>query len=161
MRAAHVAITLALLGMGAPPLAAQSARDSVKATVQEFFRSMTARDSAAARRVLLEEDGSYWAVAQSPKGFFAERRTNAAYLANLGKPGPTLLERGWDPTILVHGSIATLWTPYDFHVDGKFSHCGVDAFTLVRSDTGWKIATVVYTIERDGCAPSPLGPPVP
>ena len=49
--------------------------------------------------------------------------------------------------------------PYDFHRDGEFSHCGVDAFTLVRTESGWKISGGVYTVETEGCAPSPLGPP--
>jgi hypothetical protein len=131
----------------------------VRATVQEFFRTMTARYSAGARRTLLEPDGQYWASGTSPQGPWVQRRTNAPYLESLGKPGPRWQERIWDPTILVHGRLATLWAPYDFHIDGTFSHCGVDAFTLFRTNEGWKIATVAYTVEQEGCAPSPLGPP--
>ena len=52
-----------------------------------------------------------------------------------------------------------VWAPYDFHVNGAFSHCGVDVFSLVRTAEGWRIAAVAYTVEREGCAPSPLGPP--
>jgi hypothetical protein len=70
-----------------------------------------------------------------------------------------LLERMWTPVVRVQGAIATLWTPYDFHVDGRFSHCGVDTATLLRTGGGWRIAALVYTVQRTGCAPSPLGPP--
>jgi hypothetical protein len=35
----------------------------------------------------------------------------------------------------------------------------VDAFDLVKTPEGWKIAGGVYTVERTGCPPSPLGPP--
>jgi hypothetical protein len=52
-----------------------------------------------------------------------------------------------------------VWTPYDFHIDGEFSHCGIDAFNMVRTDEGWKIASIVWTVERTGCENSPLGPP--
>jgi hypothetical protein len=38
-------------------------------------------------------------------------------------------------------------------------HCGVDAFDLVETPEGWKIAGGVYTVEMEGCAPSPLGAP--
>jgi hypothetical protein len=69
-----------------------------------------------------------------------------------------MLERMWDARVLIHGRIAVLWTPYDFHRDGKFSHCGVDAFSLVKTDDGWKIAGFIYTVEPEGCRPSPLGP---
>jgi len=64
----------------------------------------------------------------------------------------------WEPTVLVHGPLAVVWAAYDFHRNKTFSHCGVDAFTLLRSPTGWKIATVSYTTEATGCKPSPLGP---
>jgi hypothetical protein len=64
----------------------------------------------------------------------------------------------WDPDVRIHGAIAVVWTRYDFWVDGKFSHCGVDAFDLVKTAEGWRIAGGVYTVERTGCPPSPLGP---
>jgi len=160
MRGVRRGLALVLLVCGAPDLRAQTAADSVRATVQEFFRTMTARDSAGARRVLLD-DGVMWSMRESDKGFDMWRRTNAEYVASLGKPGEKWLERMWQPTVLVHGRVATLWTAYDFHVNGKFSHCGVDAITLVRTDAGWRIASFVYTVEETGCAPSPLGAPQP
>ena len=46
---------------------------------------------------------------------------------------------------------------YDFWTDGKFSHCGIDAFELIKTVDGWKIAGGTYTIEAN-CGPSPLGP---
>jgi ketosteroid isomerase-like protein len=160
MRCVRRGLALVLLVLGAPDLRAQTAEDSVRATVQEFFRTMTARDSAGARRVLLD-DGVTWGMRESDKGFVTWRQTHTEYVASLGKPGEQWLERMWQPTVLVHGRVATLWTAYDFHVDGKFSHCGVDAITLIRADAGWKIASFVYTVEPMGCAPSPLGAPRP
>ena len=70
-----------------------------------------------------------------------------------------MLERMWDATVLVHGPLAQVWTPYDFHADGEFSHCGVDAFTLIKTSEGWRVSGVAYTVEPTGCEPSPLGPP--
>jgi hypothetical protein len=162
MRAVRTAALVGVLATAfAPGVRAQTAADSVRATVQEFFRTMTARDSAGARRTLLEADGQYWAMRPTPQGPSVQRRTNAPYLESLGKPGPRWQERMWDPTIQVHGPLATLWAPYDFHIDGTFSHCGVDTFTLFRTGEGWRIATVAYTVETEGCAPSPLGPLAP
>ena len=62
-----------------------------------------------------------------------------------------------NPEVRLHGTVATVWTPYDFWIDGKFSHCGIDAFDLVKTASGWKIAGVVFTVEPK-CEPSPLGP---
>ena len=71
-----------------------------------------------------------------------------------------MLERMWDPKILIHKEIAVLWTKYDFHRGGKFSHCGVDAFNLIKTPGGWKISGIFYTVEKEGCEESPLGPPI-
>jgi hypothetical protein len=160
MRGARCGLVLVLLACGAPGLRAQTAEDSVRATVQEFFRTMTARDTAGARRVLFD-GGMVWGMRAADTGVVTRRRTNDEDIAQLGKPGDTLLERMWQPTVLVHDRIATLWAPYDFHVGGKFSHCGVDAVTLARTSAGWKIVSFVYTVEMTGCTPSPLGPPKP
>lgn len=83
--------------------------------------------------------------------------TNQEYLRDLPGRKQAVRERMWDPEVRIRGRIAHVWTPYDFWTDGKFSHCGVDAFDLLRTDEGWKIAGGTYTVERD-CQPSPLGP---
>jgi hypothetical protein len=59
----------------------------------------------------------------------------------------------------VSGRVATVTAPYDFHLDGAFSHCGTDIFTLVNGPQGWRISGGVYTVIKQGCPPSPLGPP--
>jgi hypothetical protein len=66
-------------------------------------------------------------------------------------------ERIWNPEVRVHGLIATVWAPYDFWTDGKFSHCGIDAFDLIKTADGWKISGGTFTMES-ACEPSPLGP---
>ena len=69
-------------------------------------------------------------------------------------------ERGYHPTVLVSGPVAMVWMPYDFYQDGKWSHCGVDVFTLLKTDGGWRIATLVWSADQPPvCSPHPDGPP--
>jgi hypothetical protein len=142
-------------------VAAQSARvterDAVVAAVQEFFRSMAANDVAAAQRVMLP-DGQLHATRRTGDSVMVRAGAFQAHFERLKAARDTVVERMWDPEVRVHGTVAMLWTPYDLYVNGKFSHCGVDAFSLVRQTDGWKISSVIYTIEPTGCAPSPLGP---
>jgi hypothetical protein len=70
-----------------------------------------------------------------------------------------MLERMWSPQVRVYKGIATLWAPYDFWLNGAFSHCGIDSFELAKTSEGWKLTSGIYTVERTGCTPSPLGPP--
>lgn len=132
---------------------------AVLAAVEQFFVTMTTKDSAGAHEVL-DAAGDFVSVRWSEDGErFVRRSPNAAYLDGLEGQTETNLERMWESEVRVHGPIAMVWTPYDFHIDGQFSHCGVDAFQLLRTETGWKITGGTYTVERSGCPESPLGPP--
>ena len=50
--------------------------------------------------------------------------------------------------IKIDGAMAHVWTPYEFYINGKLSHRGVNSFQLFRenesSDT-WKIIYIVDT----------------
>lgn len=156
----RIVIATALLTAAAVPAAApaQTARDSVLSTVQGFFDALGSRDSVASRRVMTA-DGEYYAVRTNDGRVSVTKRTNSEHFATIGTRLDVLLERMWNPTVLIRGPVAQVWTEYDFHVNGRFSHCGVDSVGLIRTADGWKIASIIYTVEPTGCAPSPLGPP--
>lgn len=155
--AAAIAASLAL---GPSHGSAQTSRDSVIAVVNTFFRAMTARDTAALRRVQLP-DGIQYAARVRGDSVTLTHGTFEGFVQQLATMSDTYVERIWEPTVLVHGPLAVVWAPYDIHRNRQFMHCGVDSFTLLRSAAGWKIATVSYTAEPTGCAPSPLGPLTP
>lgn len=54
-------------------------------------------------------------------------------------------ERYWDAKVITDGYIASVWAPYDFYLNGSFSHCGVDLFYLVKTNNKWEIAHFGYT----------------
>lgn len=155
MRVALVIIVLVLAPLRA---AAQSPsdRDAVLAALQVFFDTMTARDVEGARGILVPQ-GRFHVIDTSKPGSEPRSFANEEYLAQLQASKQAMRERIWNPEVRVHGSIANVWTPYDFWIDGKLNHCGVDSFDLIKTDKGWKLAGGVYTIEK-GCPPSPLGP---
>lgn len=156
---------LALLALAvlAAPLAAQSPaspasdEQAVLAVVQRTFDAMKARDTAAFRAV-----------------FAPGARLVATFTDREGKPGfreittdrfaemiagweAEVVERTFDPEVRIADNLATVWTAYDLHADGKFSHCGVDAFQLARTPDGWKIVAIADTQRREGC---PTRPPL-
>lgn len=47
--------------------------------------------------------------------------------------------------IQIDGSMAHVWTPYEFYVNGKLSHTGVNSFQLFKDTNGWKIIYCVDT----------------
>ena len=138
---------LALLAMPGH-LGAQEDESQVLATVQRFFDSMTERDTASARDILVM-DATYFSVRQGTDGTVMRGSTNRQYVEQLATPGDLFQEQMFNPRVLIHEDIAVVWTRYDFHRNGAFSHCGVDAFSLVRTNGQWKIAGIVYTVERE------------
>ena len=131
---------------------------AVLETVQRFFDAMTNRDAEAALEVMIPE-GRFFSLREENGETAVAHLHQSGVRAGSGDPGAGsprafLGARGSAP-----GGIATVWTPYDFFLDGEFHHCGIDAFDLLNDGTGWKITGGVYTVETSGCPESPLGPP--
>lgn len=162
-RASGLAAALAGVLLAAVPASGQNAgagggvEADVLAAVQALFDAMAARDSAATADILIG-DGVYFAAGVRDGGPVHGVASQADFPAQVAAQPAPLIERMWDATVLVHDPIAIVWTPYDFHFGEEFSHCGVDAFSLVRTPEGWKIAGIVFTRETEDCPESPLGP---
>ena len=79
----------------------------------------------------------------------------------INRTGPsTFTERGFDATVRVQDRVAQVWMPYDLYIGDKWSHCGVDTFTLMKSEGRWRVAALIYTIEQPpACRKHPAGPP--
>lgn len=128
------------------------------APVDRLFDAMGRRDTAAMRALLTP--GSRLVSIRGDSAGAAPRVTNdTAFFRSLAVGHGQLRERIWSPIVRLRGPLAIVWAPYDFHVDGRRTHCGIDAFTLVRADSVWRITDIAYTVERRNCADSPLGPP--
>ena len=153
MRIIVIAVMSAILN-GPVAGRTQTEREAILKTVQAFFDTMTTKDVEGARKILMPQ-GRFHAVRMRDGNI--RSFSNEEYFADLQAAKQTMRERIWNPEVRVHGAIATVWTPYDFWIDGKYSHCGIDAFDLVKTDEGWKIAGGSYTLEQE-CPPSPLGP---
>jgi len=82
--------------------------------------------------------------------------TNEALVAGPIDNSRKYMER-WtgEPTVMIRGPIAVVWGEYEFHIDGKFSHCGIDSADLVKVDGVWKIANWMWTVEKGHCPTAP------
>jgi hypothetical protein len=151
----HIVLALAIVciaAVGRAQPAASVEREAVLAAVQKFFDTMAAGDIAGGRAITLPE-GRFYSLREGKPGEApaVNSFTNQESYDRMASGKRKLHERMWNPTVLVHGSIAVVWTPYDFWIDGKFSHCGVDAFMLAKLADGWKIVSLADTRRREGC----------
>jgi Putative lumazine-binding len=131
---------------------AQSAGDSVKAAVNKLFEGMKNSD-AGMIRASFADSAILQTIARNQEGDFVIRNENvndfAESIATIKKGAAD--ERIEFETIRVDGPLAVVWTPYQFYFDGKFSHCGVNSFQLVRLKGEWKIQYIIDTRRRQGC----------
>jgi len=75
-----------------------------------------------------------------------------AFLAAVGsKHEVTRDERVLSYEIKIDDDPVQVWTTYVFYAGTQFSHCGVDAFQLVRDASGWKILNFTDTRRTKNC----------
>ena len=134
-------------------------REAVIGVAHDLLRAISTRDTALARRVLAPGAQLVAATDPAPASGAIRMQSDTAFLRTIGSGTARYLERMWQPSAIVTGTVALVHAPYDFHIDGTFSHCGTDTFTLARGPDGWRITHLAYTVQRAGCAPSPLGVP--
>jgi hypothetical protein len=123
-----------------------------------FLGALSATDTATLSGLLVPHAMIY-SVREGPEGPAFRAVSREVFLESLGGEDQEFLERMWDPEVSVQGRVAMVWAPYDFHLNGHFSHCGIDVFTMLKGEEGWQVASVTYNVVREGCSPSPLGPP--
>ena len=146
-------LALAVLAVAMPASAAPAANDAaaVRATVDSWFSALRSKDRAAFESQMLP-DATFITLRYSADGWSRVNRTRKALTDMLMANSGTIIERFTaPPTVLVHGPIATVWGAYDFSIDGKRQHCGVDSFDLEKDGDTWKIASARWTVEPKGC----------
>lgn len=151
--------SLALLALLSSSLSAQTTDDerAVVAVVHRTFDAMKARDTTAFRAAFAP-GARIVTTRTDQEGRPAMREiTIDRFVGMIGGAQEAAVERIFDPQVRIVDNLATIWTEYDLHIGGKFSHCGVDAFHLARTTEGWKIVHVTDTQKREGC---PTRPPL-
>lgn len=155
-------IMVSLLGCSVPitAISAQSVNEeaAIIATIDALFEGLRKQDRAGLEAITVPGSLN---ISSSPDNAGEVRLTVLGYqelITALSRAGAARIERYWDATVLIQGSIAVFWAPYDFHIDGKFSHCGIDSFQLVKQEGKWLISNLSWTREVENCPESPLGP---
>ncbi len=140
-------LLLSLFTLAATPLFAQTSADepAVRATISKFFEGMNKADSTLVKGSLMT--GAKLQTVVNKEGQVSVKEDDfSKFIASIGKAkAGSLDERLGTYDVKLDGDLATAFTPYQFWYNGKQSHCGSNAFTLVRIDGAWKIQTIIDT----------------
>ncbi len=133
---------------------AQTAEDSVKATVNDLFTAMKNADAVLLKSVFA--DSAILQTITRTKEGKTQVKTDevSGFVDQISKlPKDAADERITFDVVRVDGALAIVWTPYKFYFNGKFSHCGANSFQLVRFNGSWRIQYLIDTRRRAGCEP--------
>lgn len=123
-----------------------SQNEDVKQVVVTFFKGFHAKDSITMKSVCADKM-ILQSISESSKGNqLKNEKPHSFYLSIATIPATILFEEKiLNYSIQVDGAMAHVWTPYEFYVNNKFSHKGVNAFTLFKENEQWKIVYLIDT----------------
>ena len=138
-----------LLGYSAQ---AQTAVDSVKATVRQLFFAMLEGDGSMLRDCFTDNP-VLQTITTNKEGKLIVRTDSLETFVRIVGTSPKGLadERIVFDMVKVDGPLATVWTPYQFYRRADFSHCGVNSFQLVRTHNKWRIQYLIDTRRKSNC----------
>lgn len=125
----------------------------VSEVVNRLFTGMHNADSTLVRSAFANEVTMATALRNKEgKSVLIREYSINAFVKAVGQPQKEpLTEEIWNLKIQIDGDLAQAWCDYAFYVGNKFSHCGVDAFQLHKSQEGWKIFHLADTRRNDNC----------
>ncbi|UOB17299.1 nuclear transport factor 2 family protein [Abyssalbus ytuae] len=128
-------------------------KEQVKQTVLKFFEGFHTGDTSIIKKTVHKD-----LVLQTI--YKNKESKNILHTDDASKFFTTIATRPstqrWDERLLlfkinVEGSMANVWTPYEFWYNEQFSHCGVNSFQLIKEEGNWKIFYLVDTRRKVGC----------
>lgn len=142
-----------LLVLFASTTFAQTDQEQIKASINQVFDGMRKNDTTLIRQVLYPSC-FLKSIGKDKNGVVnLQEDPISGWLKSVGtkREGVVLDERLTAYDIKIDGDMAMAWTPYEFYVNDKFNHCGVDVFTMIKTEQGWKIAGIVDTRRKENC----------
>lgn len=127
--------------------------EAVESVIIKLFDGMREGDSAKVASVFGREINMYSSFVNKEGEKVIKKGDLSSFLKAIGTPHDQIWdEKIWNTKITIAGGIAQVWTDYAFYVGTTFSHCGVDAFHLVKEGSdGWKIVHLMDTRKKEGC----------
>ncbi len=119
--------------------------------VQQLFTALEKQDTLLFKNAVVT-DGQSWAVRKRNDSSIISWQSFGERVYKFNNPAQIIQEKMFSAEIKIHQQIAMAWVPYELSISGKFSHCGVDVFTLLKGKDGWRIVNISYTVEPNGCA---------
>lgn len=144
---------LGVLLIGLNTAAQESEKEAVQKTIEAFFEGFHKQDTMAINK-LVAINAILQTIAKDSLGEdYVKPQNFTKFLKNLVSIPETtkFKETIKSYSIQIDGSMANAWTEYEFYVNDKLNHCGVNSFQLVKKKGKWFIIYLIDTRRKEGC----------
>lgn len=124
-----------------------SAQESdIKKSISTFFEGLQTGDTLKIQTICHKEMKLQSIMEKNAVGKLSFE-SNEEFYKSIGSLPKDLKieERLLSYKIQVDGSMAQVWTPYEFYINDKLSHIGTNSFTLLLENNIWKIVHIIDT----------------
>ena len=121
--------------------------EKVKTCINSFFEGMHKADTLLINKVtdttlilqtiFVNKNKETTLITSSKKNFLKA-------ISNKN-PNDIWFEKLMSFNIKIDTNMANVWAPYEFYLNGEFSHCGVNSFQLFKNNGNWEIIYIVDT----------------
>lgn len=118
----------------------------VKKSINIFFEGLHTADTLKIKSVC-SDTMMLQSISQGKAGNKLTTEKASEFYKSIAEipAGMKIEERLLDYKIQIDGPMAHAWTPYEFYINGKLSHKGVNSFQLFNDNGVWKIIYIVDT----------------
>lgn len=137
------------------PLNAQEKEEqkAVKKVIETFFEGLHTGNSVL-METTLHTNIKIQTTGNTKEGAtFLKTDSREKLLQSIANKNPAhvYLEKLLSYKIFIDSNIASVWTPYEFYFNGKFSHCGANSFQLYKENNVWKIIYLLDSRKTRNC----------
>lgn len=132
-------------------------RKAVLEVLTRFVEGLRKKDTSIWNDLFYPKSNLYAFRKDEGGNWIPNYRTKEDMIAVLEVEERALDQIFWNPTVLIRGPVATIWSPYELRRGGETSHCGIDSFSLVKIDGDWKIFSIIFTAEARACRELQMG----
>ena len=123
-----------------------SQNQDVQKTVETFFEAFHAKDTVKLKSICSDKIILQSIQENANGGKLSDELASEFYKSIASIPANfNFKEKILSYSIQMDGTMAHAWTPYEFYINDKLSHKGVNAFTLFKENDVWKIIYVIDT----------------
>ena len=122
-----------------------------KEVIETFFEAFHKKDTTSLKN-LFTIDASLVSVQNSLTSVRTKEESVEDFVQAIGSipDGLSFKERLLGFNVVDASGMTLVFTPYEFYINGSFSHCGTNVFTLVEKESKWKILAL-YDTRNKSC----------